>query len=291
MNILATFLLPIMQSLTQFNPVRLLQTFCIFDDLAMLIFGSTSGTGRPRNITVSEAATMCVIKSSYTIQPLKKLYNLLTDRFSSEFKLPAYKNFVATMNSYTPQFLLLIRLLLSMRNKKAGIIKITDSTALPVCKNLRITSHKVMKRLATRSKTTTGWFYGLKLHVVTDEQGQLLQFIFSTAIIGDRQVLDKFLDILANTLLLADAGYVSKKLEKKALQRHNLLLTCVRKNMKKLTTPLQIFLLNKRIHVEQLFSILKERYGLITSLPRSEGGYLAHYIRVLFGYLFMPVIS
>lgn len=257
----------------------------------MLIFGSKFGAGRPRDITVSEAATMCVIKSSYTIQPLKKLYHLLTDRFSSEFRLPTYKNFVGTMNAYTPQFLLLVHFLLSMRNKKAGIIKITDSTPLPVCKNLRISSHKVMKRIATRSKTTTGWFYGLKLHVVTDQQGRLLQFMFSTAITGDREALDRFLDILANTLLLADAGYVSKKLEKKALQRHNLLLTCVKKNMKKLITPLHLFLLNKRIHVEQLFSVLKERYGLITSLPRSEGGYLAHYIRVLFGYLFMPVIS
>lgn len=257
----------------------------------MIIFGSQSRTGRPRNITLSEAATICVMKSQYGIQPLKKVHKLLTDCFSSEFHLPAYKNFVQTMNTYTPQFLLLIHLLLSMRNKTAGVIKIADSTALPVCKNLRISSHKVMKRLATRSKTTTGWFYGMKLHVVTDEHGKLLQFMFSTGTTGDRKALDKFLDILANTLLLADAGYISKKLEKKALQRHNLLLTCVKRNMKKLATPLHIFLLNKRIHVEQLFSVLKERYGLVTSLPRSEGGYLAHYIRVLFGYLFMPVVS
>lgn len=200
-----------MNSLTQCTQNRVLQTFCIFDDLAMFIFGSKSGAGRPRDITVSEAATMCVIRSSYTIQPLKKLYNLLTDRFSSEFRLPTYKNFVVTMNAYTPQFLLLVHILLSIRNKKAGIIKITDSTPLPVCKNLRISSHKVMKRIATRSKTTTGWFYGLKLHVVTDEQEQLLQFMFSTAITGDREALDKFLDILANTLLLADRRLYLKK--------------------------------------------------------------------------------
>lgn len=280
-----------MNSLAYSFPDRILQTFCIFDDLAMLIFDSKSGPGRPRDLSLSEAATMCVIKAQYAIQPLKQLHDLLTHRFSFEFTLPTYKNFVETMNAYTPQFLLLIHILLSIRNRKAGVIKIADSTSLPVCKNLRISSHKVMKRIATRSKTTTGWFYGLKLHVVTDEHGALLQMIFTTATTGDRKVLDKFLDVLANTLLLADAGYISKKLEKKALQRHNLLLTCVRNNMKKVITPLQLFLLNKRIHVEQLFSVLKERYGLVTSLPRSEGGYLAHYIRVLFGYLFMPVIS
>jgi hypothetical protein len=56
-------------------------------------------------------------------------------------------------------------------------------------------------------------------------------------------------------------------------------------------TPLQHFLLNQRIHVKQLFNVLKERHYLVTSLLRSEKGYLAHYIHVLFGYLFVPVIS
>lgn len=294
MNILATFTLPIMQSLTQFNPDKLLQTFCILDDLVMTIFNSNNTSnkvGRPRDLSVSEAATICLIKSSYAIQPLYQLYNLLKDRFSFDFRLPVYKNFVATMNAYTPNLLVLIQILLSMRNRKAGIIKIADSTAVPVCKNIRIQSHKVMKRIATRFKTTTGYFYGLKLHVISDEKGNLLKLIFTTANVDDRKVLDKFLDQMINSLVIADAGYISPKLQKKALKRNNFLLTGVRKNMKKLAASLHIFLLNMRIRIEHLFSVLKERYGLITSLPRSECGYLAHYIRVIFGYLFMPVIS
>lgn len=291
MNILATFTLPIMKSLTYFNPDRLLKTFCIIDDLIMTIFDTTPGVGRPRDLSLSEAATICLIKSSYSIQPLYQLYKLLKDRFSTDFKLPAYKNFVATMNGYTPFLLVLIQILLSLRNRKAGIIKLADSTAIPVCKNMRIPNHKVMKRIATRFKTTTGYFYGLKLHVISDENGSLLRLVFTTANVDDRKVLDKFLDQLANSLVIADAGYLSPKLQKKALQRSNFLLTGVRKNMKKLITPLHLFFLNMRIRIEHLFSVLKERYGLITSLPRSENGYLAHYIRVLFGYLFVPVIS
>jgi len=271
------------------NPVEI---FCFFDDLTRLVFPHLgSGIGRKRTLTLAETATISILKSKYGIVQLKQLYSLLSDKFVDEFTLPCYKNFVETMNASTPHLLFLIQIMLAMRNKNAGIIKLTDSTSIPVCKNIRIPSHKVMKRLATRSKTTTGWFYGLKLHVVTDEYGNLLKFMFTTGNVDDRKALDKFLDMLQNSLIIADAGYVSRALGNKARKRNNLLLTCVRNTMKKIATPLHIFLLNKRINVEHLFSILKDRYGLITSLPRSELGYFAHYVRTLFAYLYMPRVS
>lgn len=281
-----------MFSLSQVNDENLLQTICFFDDLIKLIFpDSGAQVGRKRTISLSEAAAICLIKANYGVVQLKQLHRLLTDRFSDEFKLPCYKNFVTTMNISTPALLVLIQIVLSTRNKNAGIIKLTDLTPIPVCKNIRISSHKVMKRLATRYKTTTGYFYGLKLHVVTDEHGNLLKLMFTTGNVDDRKALDKFLDILQDSLIIADAGYISKMLSQKARKRMNLLLACSRNTMKKLITPFHLFLLNKRINVEHLFSLLKDRFGLIISLPRSELGYLAHYIRVLFAYLFMPNIS
>lgn len=281
-----------MHSLAQPDVDNPSEIFCMLDDLVMTIFDTTQTTvGRKRTLSLSETATIAVLKASYGIKELKQMYRLLKDRFSSDFTLPCYKNFVQTMNDASPALLILIQILLSFKNKTAGIIKIVDSTAIPVCKNSRIPTHKVMKRLATRSKTTMGWFYGLKLHVVTDEKGHLLKLLFTTGNVDDRKGLDHFLDTLSNSLVLADAGYISPKLQKKALKRRSILLTSVRKNMKKLMTPLHHFLLNQRIHVEQLFNVLKERYYLVTSLPRSEKGYLAHYVRVLFGYLFVPIIS
>lgn len=281
-----------MFSLAQCSDDNLLQTICLFDDLLALLFPQSHGqVGRKRTLSHSEVAAICLIKSNYGVVQLKQLHRLLSDRFADEFKLPCYKNFVATMNASTPILLILIQIMLATRNKNAGIIKLTDSTPIPVCKNIRISSHKVMKRIATRYKTTTGYFYGLKLHVITDEKGNLLKLMFTTGKVDDRKALDRFLDILQDSLIIADAGYISPKLAKKAQKRMNFLLTCVRKNMKKILTPFHLFLLNKRINVEHLFSLLKDRFGLITSLPRSELGYLAHYIRVLFAYLYMPTIS
>jgi hypothetical protein len=118
-----------------------------------------------------------------------------------------------------------------------------------------------------------GWFCGLKLHLVSDLKGNILMIRFTTGSIDDRVILNKFLDKLENSLIITDAGYVSGRLEKKARKNNSILLTVIRNNMKKITTPIQNYLLNLRPRVETVFSILKEKLGLVTSLPRSELGY------------------
>ena len=50
-----------------------------------------------------------------------------------------------------------------------------DSTTLHVCKIQRIERHKSLKQIATRGKSSMGWFYGCKLHVLVDAQGQFIQ--------------------------------------------------------------------------------------------------------------------
>ncbi|OGK38757.1 hypothetical protein A3F03_04000 [Candidatus Roizmanbacteria bacterium RIFCSPHIGHO2_12_FULL_41_11] len=277
-----------MDSLTNSN--QLVKTFCVLDDLSVQLFEKTN-LGRPNSLSRSEIATIILMKNAFGINCLKKLYRLLQINYANEFHLPVYKNFVVTMNRYSLDFLALVNILLQLQNKRSGVVKIIDSTPLPVCKNIRIYAHKVMKRIATRSKTTTGWFYGLKLHIITDLKKNMLMMRFTTGRVDDRVVLDEFLDKFSNSMILADAGYISPKLQQKAIQRRNVMLTGIRKNMNKLTTPLQIFLLNMRGGIESVFSVLKERLGLISSLPRSENGYLAHYSRALFGYLFQPLIS
>lgn len=263
---------------------NIVEVFCVLDDFADLI-RNRSGSGRKPTLSLSEVATISLIRSEYAIRTWKALYLLLTDKFSQEFRLPNYKNFVETMNKRAFELLVLINGLLQISKEKAGVIKLIDSTAIPVCHNKRIKKHKTMKRLASRKKSTMGWFYGLKLHIVSDLHGNLLEIHFTTGSVDDRVVLDKVLEKLKDSIVIADAGYVSKTLEEKALKNRNILITVVRNNMKKMTTPIHNYLLNLRSRVETVFSILKEKLGLVTSLPRSEMGYIAHYIHCIFGYI------
>ena len=273
------------------NSSNIVTTFTVLDDLNALLQLDKHISGRKRNLNLAEAATISLIKSEYGIRHWKGLYKLLMRRFSTEFRLPCYKNFVVTMNQSAKSLLVLVNILLFMNRKNAGIIRLVDSTVIPVCRNYNIHRHKTMKHVATRSKSSLGWFYGLKLHAMTDVFGNLLELRFTTGNVGDRKILDVFLERLHHSIVIADAGYISPKLERKAQRNDNILLTCMRKNMKKLSTFLDICLLNLRPRIEVLFSILKERLGLITSLPRSVDGYLAHYIHVIFGYLMLKVIS
>ncbi len=278
-----------MKSLSK-NSFDLVTTFCIFDDLVNMIFPKLYKTGRHRYLSLSEIATICLIKTRYKIGNLQALYYLLVTKFSNDFTIPSYKNFVSAMNDYAPCLLTLINVLLSFNNKRSGIIKIVDSTSVPVYKNIRISQHKVMKKVATRSKTTMGWFYGLKLHLLVDLKKTILAIRFTTASVGDRKVLNQFLDTLKHSIILADAGYLSPTLTEKAWNRFNIFLTPQRGNMKKIATLFQNFLLNFRSRIESVFSVLKERLGLVTSLPRSVKGYYSHLIRTMFSYCYQSLL-
>lgn len=273
------------------NSIGVVEVFTILDDLNALLKLNKQISGRKPSFGLSEAATISYLKSKYNITTWKGVHKLLSDKFRGEFNLPSYKCFVLLMNQYSKPILILLNLLLRINRQKSGVVKLIDSTPLPVCKNYNIARHQTMKSLATRSRSTKGWFYGLKLHLVSDLNGNILFIRFTTAKVGDRQILDKILEKLQKSIIVADAGYCSKKLEEKAKKYTNLLITPTRKNMKRLSSPLDICLLNLRSRIEVIFSILKERLNLETSLPRSISGYMSHYIHVIFGYVVKKAIS
>jgi hypothetical protein len=223
----------------------------------------------------------------YEVSCLKRLYELVSDRFCYDFKLPSYQNFVVGINNVSRYMLLFINTLLSARNTTNGDVCFVDGTKIEVCKIYREKRCKIMKRLATKSKSTTGWWYGLKLHTICDKSGNLMKIRITTATKGEREILSTFLDELHNSIIVGDAGYVSSELELKANKNNNILLTAKRKNMKTIAGDWQNKAMNKRSRIETVFDVLKERYNLVTSLPRSINGYLAHYIRCLFGYVIL----
>jgi hypothetical protein len=65
-------------------------------------------------------------------------------------------------------------------------ISFIDSTKISVCHNRRIGSHKVMAEFAARGKTSVDWFYGFKLHLVINDQGELLGVKITAGNVDDR---------------------------------------------------------------------------------------------------------
>ena len=58
-----------------------------------------------------------------------------------------------------------------------------------MCKNKRIKRNKVFKDTATLGKSTMGYFFGFKLHLIVNEKGDLLNFQITQANTDDREPL------------------------------------------------------------------------------------------------------
>ena len=52
-------------------------------------------------------------------------------------------------------------------------ISYIDSTSIAVCHPKRISRNKVFKGIGALGKSTKGWFFGFKLHLVTNEKGEI----------------------------------------------------------------------------------------------------------------------
>lgn len=196
--------------------------------------------------------------------------------------LPTYKNFmrsVHNLSGYALVFLEVVR-----KYCKQGVqLQFADSTPLPVCKIKREFNHRVAKGVAAKSKSTMRWYYGFKLHLVCDRDGQILAWRITTATVDDRKGLALIWHELTG-MIVADAGYLGSNWRESASDLGIRLMTGVKKIMKKLMTRWQHALMKARQVVEGVFSVLKFRLGMETSLPRSAMGFFAHYAWCLLAY-------
>lgn len=196
--------------------------------------------------------------------------------------LPSYQNFMNSMHKlarYALVFLEAVR-----KYCKQGVnLQFADATALPVCKIKREFTHKVAKAVATKSKGTMGWYYGFKLHLVCDVHGQIIAWKITTATVDDRKGLALVWDELTG-MIVADAGYLGSNWQEAAKGLGIILVTGVKKIMKKLMSRWEFFLLRARQRVETTFSVIKFRLGMDSSLPRSIDGFFSHYVWCLLAY-------
>lgn len=197
-------------------------------------------------------------------------------------RLPNYKNFMRSVHQlvgYAAVFLEVLR-----KQCKQGIeLQFADSTKLEVCKIKREFTHKVALGIATKSKSSMGWYYGFKLHLVCDQAGSILAWRITTATVDDRKGLALIWEELTG-LIVADAGYLGSNWQQVARDLGLNLFTAGKKAMKKLMAKWQYLLLKERQRIETVFSVLKLRLGLENSLPRSPMGHFAHYVWCLLAY-------
>lgn len=236
-------------------------------------------TGRPLALQIKEVISLAIFKKKNNIATTKSLYEIFNFK-----KICSYKTLVTSLIRWAKLGALILFLLLKINRKNAHPVKHIDATEIPVCLFKNANSHKTMKEFASFMKGAKGTYFGLKMHLCSDLKRRLLSIRFTTANKDEREmVIDLCKDL--DGIFIADAGLISKKLEREFYQENKrILLIKPRKNMKKLMTEFQEYLYNTRMQIEFNFRDLKLFYGLVTSLPRSVDGYLTNYIWSLLAY-------
>jgi len=77
----------------------------------------------------------------------------------------------------------------SLKGKPTGI-EFIDSTCIKVCHNICIPRHKAFSGIARRGKGTMGWFYGFKLHLIVNYQGEIVAAKVTTGNVHDTQPVE-----------------------------------------------------------------------------------------------------
>jgi transposase len=246
-----------------------------------LVKVETSPTkGRPRKISEIDSLTLALYQHISTRATKKSVFDDLKETLSC-----SYKTFVVSINASAILCLRLLFIIMRLGRKYQHLVKYTDSTDIPVCLKKNADEHQTMKDLSTWGRSTKGWYFGLKLTITRDAEGRLLAIMFTRADGKDRDIFRTInQDIFG--ILIADAGYVSKQLEKDMnIENKRWLLIRPYKTMKKLMTKWQEELYKGRFQIEFDFRSLKLFHGLITSLPRSINGYLANYLHAILSFV------
>lgn len=264
--------------------------FVCLDDFCKLYEASIKEKALPspgqRNrdgcLSLSEIMLITVL---YHVSPYKDfkrfyLYGIGIEHKSCFNKLPTYQRFIAMKKKL---FLPLGMLLHCLSGEETGIY-FADSTSLKVCHNKRIYNHKVFEGLAKRGKTTMGWFFGLKLHLIINNKGQIMAIKITPGNTDDRKALLAMVGDLKGKCF-ADKGYIGKSTFQNLWEKGLQLITGIRKTMKNYLMPyIDKVLLRKRFIIETVFGILKTQMNLEHSRHRSAVNAFVHIMAALVAY-------
>jgi hypothetical protein len=265
-----------------------LDDFCkVFEDWeAHRLIPSAQTRTRPGKLSRAEMLFIMVLFHLSAYKNFKTFYlHGIGCQYRACFRdLPHYDRFISRMPRL---FVPLMVLLHSLSGEETGIY-FGDSSKLAVCHNRRIDRHRVFDGLAARGKTSMGWFYGLKLHLVINHKGQIMALKITPGNTADSTVLDEITQHLRGKLY-ADKGYISREVFTKLWQRGLHLITGIRRNMRNHVMLLgDKIMLRKRFVIETVFDILKCDMGLEHSRHRSPVNAMVHVLSCLVAYAYRP---
>lgn len=270
--------------------MSVLELFCDVDDFMLNFASNLKATQiaagkqrqRPGQLWPSEIMTILIHFHQSHYRTFKAYYTQHVQVYlTSEFPhLVSYPRFVALI----PTMLVPLLAYLQSRYGACTGISFIDSTSLDVCDPKRIHQHRVFAVDAKRGKSSMGWFFGFKLHLAVNDQGELLACCLTAGNVDDRVPVPQMVQRLRGKLI-GDRGYISAPLTELLFEQGLQLITRLRKNMKNRLMHLSDKLLvRKRAIIESIIDQLKNISQIEHSRHRSPTNFVVHLIAGLLAY-------
>lgn len=277
---------------------QLTELFCNIDDFCQIFEyeyntkAIGSGKKKRNRKTKLSQSEMITIMIAFHLSDFKTFKHFYLDYVCVHWKkhfpdVLSYNRFVELQPRCAPAMMMYLKL---CGFGKCTGITFVDSSPIRVCKNQRIHSHKVFKDLAQRGKSSMGWFYGFKLHLVINDKGEVLNFAVTKGNVHDAN--PKVVKELAKDLfgkMYGDRGYISKKLFEALFNEGVHLITKIRRNMKNVLMTLKDKItLRKRSVIESVNDELKNICQIEHSRHRSPANFIMNTMGALCAYNLLP---
>jgi hypothetical protein len=277
---------------------QLVSIFCEIDDFCkeldknmsqLQLTGPSKGRrGLACCLSISEIMTVQILFQMVGYRNFKTFYTSFLQIYWKQYfpRLPSYQRFV----ELTHRALYPLTLFAQLKSgKKTGIYYI-DGSCLPVCHLKRSKRNKVFREIAQYGRTSVGWFFGLKIHLVINNLGEMIAFKITRGNVHDGATAKSLLLSLEG-LAFGDKGYIGKKLFDELLKNGLKLITRKRKNMKEklLVNDYEKQLLNQRNLIETVFDCLKHKYHVWHTRHRSIINAMTNLIAALAAYAIEPL--
>lgn len=235
---------------------------------------------RELTMKLSEILTIVLLYQKSPCKNFKYFYKSYLQLYINEFPgLLSYERFVVLKPRILTYLTILLSWLMSLSKRTSN--SFIDATSINVCHNKRISRNKVFKGFAEIGRTTKGWFFGFKMHVVINENGEIIAVKLTRGNVDDRAPVPNLVKHLTG-LLFGDKGYISKELFTHLQSQGLKLVTGIKKGMRNILMPLyEKQMLRKRSIIETVFDYLKNKFELEHSRHRSIWNFLVHIISTL----------
>lgn len=135
-----------------------------------------------------------------------------------------------------------------------------------------------------------GWFFGFKLHLIINDKGEILNFMFTPGNVDDREPLcsESFIENVRGKIC-GDKGYIGKQLFEFLFMNGIQLITKVKNNMRNsLMSVSDKIMLRKRAMIESVNDELKNIVQIEHSRHRSFANFITNALSAITVYCFFP---